>query len=251
MDRTILEKVATEMNTVMELDPPISVAGTDEELEKMVLDEATGHGDPTQGLRVTDFSNPENPAAVFSKEVADFFAQVGLWDKKHKRVRNKAKEVKNKPVIQPEPIQQDVQTPEPEPQKEVVISQEKEKKADKPQKPEKKKKEKETTETMATKAAVKKGTAKKVTKTKSKARQNAIEKAKVKKPAASTDAFGFRAGSKTSQAIAYLNGRTMGDAKKKFGATFYEALNKIRSNGHTVKIADDKTITVTAKSVKK
>ena len=226
--RELLQKVATEMNTVMALTPPIDHEMMDDD---SMLDEikrnATGDGQPKDAILAKD---------AFSAEVWAFFVSVGVWDTE-KKVAIMPKKTK---AVVVEPTEEEAahdemeagESDEPAPKAEKApkpVKAEKPVKAPKAEKPAKPAKVPKAEKPVKAPKPVKEPKAKKAA------------KAKVE-----LDKFGCRTGTNNAKAMEmFATGKhTMAEVTKKLGRTFYDLLKKVEAAGHKVKTDAEKKITV-------
>jgi type IV secretory pathway VirB10-like protein len=274
--RSLLETVAAGMLDVMGLDPnPFERMDQmkDDVLLETLRYEATGRGVANDAIRADDFVSADAKKKTFAPAVAQFFADAGVWDTKacqvimlfaddeqpaaggeeqaaHDEMEAGENEDSPPPAAVPEKAKKSAKaksaaaTPAP-PQTAVKAGKTKPAAVAPPV-------EKEQEGVMAKTNAVSKKTAtakKRAAKSVAATKKTAVKAGKAKAAPANLDAFGFREGSNTSKAVAFLAGgkHTMAEAKEKFGGTFYSALKKVKESGGKVVANDDSTFTITAK----
>lgn len=79
--RSFLNSVVSEMNNVMQMEPPLDGKDVDDaKLLTAIRQIATGRGKVEDAIRATDFENEAEGAVVFSATAKQFFIDEGLWD---------------------------------------------------------------------------------------------------------------------------------------------------------------------------
>lgn len=83
VSRKLLERVGTQMNDVMGLNPPIDVNMADDDtLLDTLRWEATGRGKISDAIRADDFVSDNPGKKLFAADVHKFFVDSGVWDDK-------------------------------------------------------------------------------------------------------------------------------------------------------------------------
>lgn len=86
-DRLLLEKVADEMNDVMGLNPPFEYGMLEDgTLIDAIADEATGKGKLKDAIRADDFVTEDAEKKTFTEEVKKFFVTIGVWNARKEAV---------------------------------------------------------------------------------------------------------------------------------------------------------------------
>lgn len=250
-----LQNVVEEMNKVMDLDPAIVADGkAAEELLAAIKTEATGGGKVDAAIRYRDFYPTKEDKAgevKFSNVAKAFFVDLGVWDDKNgcPIVCADAEADVSAPEVGEAPGQPEAGAPQPGKTKKTGKAQKQPQTsapaASATAAPAAGKTKEEGAMRKGTAAKKKKGAAKKDA---GKASRSTATQKKEKKAPANLDAFGFREGSNTSEAIKFLatGKHTMAEAKEKFQTTFYSSFSKMKAAGHKVESNEDGTFKITA-----
>lgn len=97
--RKLLERVATQMNEVMGLDPAIDTQMPDDDtLLDTIVWEARGRDVVKDAIRADDFVSDDKDKKTFADDVHQFFVDAGVWDDENKVAVMAAKKDGEKPA---------------------------------------------------------------------------------------------------------------------------------------------------------